>query len=92
MDVLVPLQIKDSEKVATHETAEECGKMFKHIVKAAKKAQETHPIWRDQELYLSHDQATFFTRAEMPEGQGEVYHLITMPRTHLICTNVWSIP
>ena len=76
----MPLQTKDnSGKVATHETAEECGEIFKKILRAARKAQFRHPVWCDEELYISHDQATFFTRAEMPEGEGEVYHLITMP-------------
>lgn len=79
MEVPVPLQVKDSDKIATHETAEECGKMFKKILQAALALKEKHPIWCDEELYISHDQATFFVRAEKPEGDGEVYHLITMP-------------
>jgi hypothetical protein len=48
-------------------------------VRKAQKAKEGHRIWCDQELIISHDNATFFTGAELPAGEGEVFHVLRVP-------------
>lgn len=73
------LQVKDGSHVASHETAEECALMMSKLLRKAQKAKEGHPIWCDQELIISHDNATFFTAAELPAGEGEVFHVLRVP-------------
>lgn len=75
----MPLQTKDGDHVARDEPAQECSEIFKKLLDRARSMREKHPIWADQDLDLSHDRATFFTAAEKPEGEGEVYHLIEQP-------------
>lgn len=61
--------------MAKHETAD----IFKKLLKKVQKEQEGHPLWCDAELYITHHHAMFSTAAQLPEGEGEVYHLIRMP-------------
>ena len=68
--------------MAKHETAEECGKIFELLLAKAKRAKERHPLWRNVEdpIIFSHDNATFFTAAVLPdEGLGEVWRVLKMP-------------
>lgn len=73
------LQTKDKDHVAVHETAQECQDIFRRLLGKALRLKEAHPIWCDHDLYLTHDNATFFTAAELPPGEGEVYKVIQMP-------------
>lgn len=87
------LQIKkDGETLAKHETAEECSGILKKIIKKAQLLKDNHPEWCDKELYLSHDNASFFTAAEMPDGHGEVYHLIEEPSSSPDCHKIVEHP
>lgn len=86
------LQTKDEDHVAKHETAEECADIFKRLLKKAQKAQEGHPMWCDRDLYITHDNASFYTAAVLPEGEGEVYHLIQMPPNSPDCHKIIEHP
>lgn len=66
--------------MAKHETAEECQEIFQKLLRKVQAKQKAHPIWRNEDtLYFTHDNATFFTAAELPPGEGEVYEVIRMP-------------
>lgn len=84
--------MKDGKKVAKHETAEECSGILKKIIEKAQRLKEKHPQWCDEKLYLSHDNASFFTAAEMPDGLGEVYHLIEEPSSSPDCHKIVEHP
>ena len=86
------LQVKSGDHEAKHETAEECTDMFKKILRAAQRKKEGHPIWCNQELYLSHDNATFFKYAKKPSGEGEVYTIIRPPPNSPDCHKVAEHP
>lgn len=78
----MPLQVKDESHVAKHETAQECSKIFKKLLDKTKAEKEKHALWRQVEdpIMFSHDNATFFTAAELPdEGLGEVWCVVNMP-------------
>lgn len=87
------LQTKDGSRIAAYETAEECGDIFKDLLRKAQSRQRSHPIWQNEEmLYFTHDNATFFTAAELPEGEGEVYTIIRQPPCSHDCHKVIEHP
>ena len=88
----MPLQVKDGDHEAVHETAEECADIVKKLLRAAQRMKEAHPLWRDQDLYISHDNACFFTTAELPAGAGEVYKIINLPPQSPDCHKVVEHP
>lgn len=80
--MLAHLQVKDGSHVARHETAQECSKIFKKLLDKTKAAKEKHALWSQVEdpIIFSHDNATFFTAAELPdEGLGEVWRVVNVP-------------
>lgn len=77
----VPLQTRKEGRVAKHETAEECSLILKKVLKKALQLKEQHGVWAERDLYISHDKASYFTACKKPDGEGEVYQLVTMP-TH----------
>lgn len=77
----MPLQTRKEGRVAKHETAEECSLILKKVLKKALQLKEQHGVWAERDLYISHDKASYFTACKKPDGEGEVYQLVTMP-TH----------
>lgn len=78
----MPLQIKDGSREAKHETAKECSLIFKDLLDKTMRVKEKDPLWRlvEDPIIFSHDNATFFTAAELPdEGFGEVWRVVQMP-------------
>lgn len=68
--------------MAKHETAQECSKIFSDLLEKTKAVKEKDALWSQVEdpIIFSHDNATFFTAAELPdEGEGEVWRVVKMP-------------
>lgn len=88
-----PLQVKDKNGAAVHETAAECYLITKKMLEAAMRKKERHPEWRDQELYISHDNATFFTGIhDWPFNLGEGYRILNQPPASPDCHKVVEHP
>lgn len=88
-----PLQVKDKKQAALHETAAECLAITTRLLKKAMQKKQKHPIWRDQELYISHDRATFFEGIkDWPGNLGEEYHIMEQPPASPDCHKVVEHP
>ena len=87
------LQVKSGDHLSAHETAEECRDITAKLIQRALALQEKHPLWCEQNLYIYHDRASFFTGIEeMPPGEGETYHVIVNPPHSPDCAKVIEHP
>lgn len=90
---MVLLQVTAAGEAAKHESAKECKAILKKVLRRAQALKDKHPVWCDQQLIISHDDAPFFTGiGDMPGNPGEEYIVIEQPPASPDCHKVIEHP